>query len=52
MTTNDIKTLSASDESRTLEPKNTTGELKDEIHERKRLSLGRKSHLLYNKVFA
>lgn len=32
MTTNDIKTLIASDESRTLDLKKTTGELKDEIH--------------------
>lgn len=32
MTTNDIKTLISSDESRTLELKKTTGELKDGIH--------------------
>lgn len=32
MTTNDIKTLISSDESRTLELKKTTGKLKDEIH--------------------
>lgn len=32
MTTNDIKKLIESDELRTLEPKKTTGELKDEIH--------------------
>lgn len=32
MTTNDIKTLISSDESRTLELKKTTGELKDGMH--------------------
>lgn len=32
MTTNDIRTLISSDESRTLERKKTTGELKDGMH--------------------
>lgn len=32
MITNDIKTLISSDESRTLEVKKTTGELKDGMH--------------------
>lgn len=32
ITTNDIKTLIASDESRTLELKKTTNEQKDKIH--------------------
>ena len=32
MTIDDIRTLIAADESRTLEPKKTTGELKDGMH--------------------